>query len=186
MKGVFYHRGLSCWCTRNSNGDVVALHENQTKAKQMFASSDVDNLPRPAAPRRDGAAVNLSACPPPKIPRVFYPFTAKVKAAIPSGPGVYVAVDSDMVCKYIGKAKNLRERLLSKHLGINRKHDMVSWIEAPLDRIDYLECYLIGMLAPYNNFTKKPQYRHVAQEASYCEPVVADSVETLHSACPQN
>jgi hypothetical protein len=160
MEGVFYHRHLHKWCSRNSCGDIVVLHANKTAAEAIIYERGADSIGTPEPPARSGTVVNIQVNPPPEVPTVFYEFTPQVKVSIPAVSGVYVAVDANLRCKYVGKSKNLRSRLLEKHHGINRKEDKIAWIEVPEERLNEVECYLIGMLSPYNNFVTKPQHRH--------------------------
>jgi hypothetical protein len=93
--------------------------------------------------------VSVHEYPPP--PSVYYARWECTGQHHPTGPGVYFALDRKGVCKYVGKAKNLKRRLQS-HDKIDCVYDFIAWIEFPLELLDYAEFYYIGLMKPYANF----------------------------------
>jgi len=91
----------------------------------------------------------------PAVPTVFYrrgryAHNGCSRQHFPSESGVYICVDDDGRCKYVGQATNLKNRL-NTHDKINNG-DYIAWILVPQSELDFIEAYFIGLLRPYGNF----------------------------------
>lgn len=69
---------------------------------------------------------------------------------IPAAPGVYFAWSGDRV-EYVGQSKNLKSRCRFGHENL-LQGDIVSWLEFPLEQLNFAESYYIGILQPSRNF----------------------------------
>jgi len=124
----------------------LASHRKTTAELPSFDGAYTDVVP--------AIEVNLPTAPYLEMPTVFYRrgsyYSGCSKQHFPKKSGVYICVDDDGRCKYVGKAGNLAKRL-NAHNKIDTG-DYVAWMVIPADEIDFVEAYFIGLLRPYGNF----------------------------------
>jgi hypothetical protein len=74
---------------------------------------------------------------------------------LPVYSGIYFAWHSSGVLEYVGKARNIRQRLTGKHHAVRSDH-YLGFCEIPVTDLFYAEAYYIGLLRPLLNRAKPP------------------------------
>lgn len=156
MRKPYYKKSRECWYfTDSRTRREIRLHPDEDVARQLWENwiFRVHRIRSEFIPP-NGLRIDLPVYQMPAIPSSFVGFTPETKEDMPLRPGVYVIVDANHKCKYVGQAKNLRRRLTAQqHSNIDRSSDLVSWVELHKDELLLAESYLIGMLRPYANFS---------------------------------
>ncbi len=180
MRKPYYKKSHKCWYVTDSRTRrEIKLHPDKELAYRLWESwlYKVNRISTSLVPC-GGLLVNLPVYEMPSIPSSFTAFDDDAKANMPLRPGVYVVIDENRKCKYVGQAKILRRRLTAQqHCNIDKSKDLVSWVEVPVAELNLVECYLIGMLRPYANFSANRTAQRHAYYDRRGNPRIANCVD---------
>lgn len=76
---------------------------------------------------------------------------SKICTGLPEAPGIYFLWNGDEV-EYVGKSVKLNARLKLGYHDYLDKHHRISFILCDEDKLDFTECFYIGILRPEFNF----------------------------------
>ncbi len=92
------------------------------------------------------------------IDRITYPdiplprqITSELGDGVPMCSGIYFAWEGS-TCAYVGQSVNLNSRCKLRSHHALTKGDYLSWLEFPIDELNFAESFYIGLCKPHRNF----------------------------------